>query len=91
MISKVGLVGLIVMLLFVFSTFLPIPTLSCETSMKRKEASLVCLLPEKNNGEVKPVMALVTKDGEFYPLMDSEGLTHKLDNKQKKIYESRYR
>ena len=90
MISKVGLVSLIVMWLFVFSTFLPIPTLSCETSMKTKEASLVCLLPDKSNGDIKPVMALATKDGEFYPLMDSEDLTHKLDINETKIYESRY-
>lgn len=90
MISRVRLVGLLVILLLVFSILLPSPSISCETSVKTKEASLVCLLPDNSNGKVKPVMALVTKDGEFYPLMDSEDLTHKLDINEKKIYESRY-
>ena len=90
MISRARLVGLLVILLLGFSIWLPSPSISCETSVKTKEASLVCLLPDNSNGKVKPVMALVTKDGQFYPLMDSEDLTHKLDINEKKIYESRY-
>jgi len=74
----------------VFSIWLPSPSISCETLMKTRQVSVVCLFPDNSNGKVKPVMALVTKDGEFYPLMDSEDLTHKLDINEKKIYESRY-
>ena len=90
MIKRGTLVTSILILLFAFSTLLPSPSFSCQTSIKYSEGSLVCLLPDKSNGDVKPVMALVTKDGEFYPLMDSEDLTHKLDINEKKIYESRY-
>jgi len=90
MISRVRLVGLLVILLLGFSILLASPSISCETSVKTKEASLVCLLPDNSFRKVKPVMALVTKDGKFYPLMDSEDLTHKLDINEKKIYESRY-
>lgn len=78
MISRVRLVGSLVILLLVFSILLPSPSISCETSVKTKEASLVCLLPDNSNGKVKPVMALVTKDGEFYPIVGSEDSTQNL-------------
>ncbi len=81
---------MILILLFAFSTLLPSPSLSCQTSIKYSEGSLVCLLPDNSNRKVKPVMALVTKDGEFYPLVDSENLTHKLDINKKMLYENRY-
>ena len=90
MIKRGALLTWILILLFAFSTLLPSPSLSCQTSIKYSKGSLVCLLPDNSIRKVKPVMALVTKDGEFYPLMDSEDLTHKLDINEKKIYESRH-
>lgn len=90
MISRARLVSLLVILLLGFSILLTSSSISCETSVKTEEASLICLLPDNTDQKVKPVMALVTKDGEFYPLMDSEDPTHKLDINGKKIYESRY-
>ncbi len=50
MISRARLVGLLVILLLGFSILLASPSISCETSVKTKEASLLCLLPDKSNG-----------------------------------------
>ena len=81
---------LLIFLLILLSLYIASPSFSCGKAMRAIEGRVVCLLPEKNNGKVKPVLALVTKEGEFYPLMDSEDLTHNLDINEKKIYESRY-
>ncbi|HEY7536209.1 MAG TPA: hypothetical protein VH878_09745 [Thermodesulfobacteriota bacterium] len=64
----------ILVLLFLLSTLVSSPSFSCQTSIKRVEGRVVCLLPGEAKGRFKPVMALVTEDGEFYPIVGSENL-----------------
>src|SRR4030065_4277 len=82
--KRAQLFNLLVILLLAFLIYVPSPSISCETSVKTKEASLVCLLPDNSNGKVKPVMALVTKDGEFYPIVGSEDSTQNINTIIKK-------
>lgn len=70
---------LILVLLFVFSTLIPSTGFSCQTPIKPIQGSLVCLLPDHAKGRYKPVMALVTDDGEFYPIVGSKDPTLSLN------------
>ncbi len=76
----------ILILSFLFSTLLPNHGFSCQKSIKRTEGSVVCLLPDQAKGRVKPVMALVTDDGEFYPIAGSENSTHSLTIDKEKLW-----
>ena len=78
MIKRGTSVTSILILLFAFSTLLPSTGFSCQTSIKYSEGSLVCLLPDNSIRKVKPAMALITKDGKFYPI-GGEDIPHKLN------------
>jgi hypothetical protein len=75
----------ILILSFLFSTLLPSHSFSCQKSIERTEARVVCLLPDQAKGRFKPVMALVTDDGEFYPIAGSEDSTLSLNVDKEKL------